>query len=277
MQGPIISVVKRWLIAFTLLCVSIIAGERLCHFLTDGFYEYRITSSFPPQEEWISSQSPPEGALTQPYHYLGCGAQSFVFSSEDNQFVLKFFKHHRWRKAEKACYRHHTLMSALYALKYLHDESLVEYVHLNCDTVDLPTVKCRDRLNKVHSFDLNKYQFIIQRKGVTLKERLLLKKAENNLEGAKKDLHQALNLLTHCHHKGTTNHDPNMPRNFGFVGDLPIVIDSGAFWNYQGETQQKLSYEELHKGTFQLIQWTKKEFPALTQEVEAWIEHYLND
>ena len=273
---------KIWLV---LGCIGLlILSERSFHAVTDGFYESRIITDIPNRAEWEIKIAPPQEALTQTYHYLGCGSQSFVFASADDKYVLKFFKHHRWKKNHLKTwfrdmknvniYRDHTLRSAIYALEYLPSESLVEYVHLNRGNDQLPTVTCVDRLGRKHYFDLNKYQFVIQRKGCTLKERLVERKAHGDLEGARQDIRQILDLFSLCHHKGIINHDPHMTRNFGFVGDTPIVIDSGAFWEYRGETSEPLSEKEVHKGTHQLLKWTKENFPALTQEIEDWKTSY---
>ncbi|MBP9840805.1 MAG: hypothetical protein KBC64_00075 [Simkaniaceae bacterium] len=275
---------KKWITVLGVIS-ALVVGERVYHFATDGFYESRIVANLPNREEWESPITPPEGALLQPYYYLGCGGQSFVFTSEDGKFVLKFFKHHRWKKTlwnilhgrseeERVYSRDHSLRSAIYALKYLPSESRVEYVHLNTGDHQLPTVTCIDRLTRVHHFDLNKYQFLLQRKGCTLKEQLLKRKKKGDLEGAKQDIKNTLNLYIACHQKGIENHDPKVLRNFGFFKDTPIVIDSGALWEYLGENPAPIPIEKMKKETQSLIKWAKIHYPPLTQTIEEWINDY---
>lgn len=256
--------------------------ERVCHFLTDGFYEQRIITDLPNREEWEVPIPPPERALNQPYYYLGCGGQSFVFESEDRQFVLKFFKHHRWRKdrfffrsqhmGERLECREKTLMSAVYAAKYFQEESRIKYVHLNRGGNHLPKITFIDRMKRKHHLNLNEYQFVIQEKGVILKERLLKRRKKGDFEGAKEDVSRCIELLKKCYAKGIKNNDPYMTRNFGFVGDDPVVIDSGALCEYQEEGGEPLSQEELRKSVRHLVKWAEEHYPSLAQYIKASVQ-----
>src|SRR5437868_3279127 len=79
-----------------LLSLLLLYGvERFCHKQTDGFSIYNISSNLSFREEWEIPQETTEAKiiLAQPFYYLGKGAQSYVFESEDGNFVLKFFRH----------------------------------------------------------------------------------------------------------------------------------------------------------------------------------------
>ncbi len=274
---------KRFLVILTFLC-SILAAERLFHFLTDGFYEHRIVTDLPNRKMWEVDIPPPEGALTQPYRYLSCGGQSFVFESADHQFVIKFFKHHRWRKslfrhrnqniAKEEESRELTLMSPIYALKYFQNESRVEYVHLNRKNDHLPTLTCIDRMGRKHHLNLNELQFLIQRKGCTLQERLEERMQHQDFTQAKEDIRKSLDLLASCHHKGIKNRDPYMTRNFGFIGSEPIVIDSGVFCEYQENNPNPMTQKDLQESVSKLLLWTNKHCPPLSDEIARWIDEY---
>src|SRR5579872_1148087 len=73
---------------FVALALSWTAIER-----TDGFSLSLIEGPLPLKEmdriDWDPVSI--EQALSQPFHYLGKGRQSFVFASEDGKWVLKFF------------------------------------------------------------------------------------------------------------------------------------------------------------------------------------------
>ena len=91
----------RFLIVLLLLA-GIIGIDRLSHCLRDGFSVTSITSTIPHHEEWdipIDQEDLDltQKALAQSYSYLKSGSQCYVFISEDQQFVIKFFKHKRWR------------------------------------------------------------------------------------------------------------------------------------------------------------------------------------
>jgi len=92
---------KKLLYLFLILG-ALVGIERLSHTLTDGFGPTNITSNLPYHSKWdvtIEQEDIEEAeqALFQPYHYLESGSQSFVFISEDGEYILKFFKHKRWR------------------------------------------------------------------------------------------------------------------------------------------------------------------------------------
>jgi len=90
---------KRLLLEVSIFvfCVYWIAG--FCHKKTDGFSVARIHSTLPWNPAWETAPLPGEEqheleqALSQKFHYLGCGGQCFAFSSEDERYVIKFFKH----------------------------------------------------------------------------------------------------------------------------------------------------------------------------------------
>ncbi|MCB1084591.1 MAG: hypothetical protein KDK60_00655, partial [Chlamydiia bacterium] len=95
------SLIRKGLLILT-LCALFIGIERLSHTLNGGFSPAAITSSLQPRPEWNITHEASDiaetlQALKQPYHYLGKGSQSFVFLSEDKKYVIKFFKHQRWR------------------------------------------------------------------------------------------------------------------------------------------------------------------------------------
>ncbi|MBI3237041.1 MAG: hypothetical protein HYZ48_05010, partial [Chlamydiales bacterium] len=80
------------------VCVAVFAGivllQRFCHKQTDGFSRYKICSDLSFHPEW---ETPPPDVdlsciLDQPFHYLTKGAQSYVFVSADDRYVLKFFR-----------------------------------------------------------------------------------------------------------------------------------------------------------------------------------------
>ena len=92
----------RILIITASLLLTFFGLERLCHMATDGFALARIThplqanGEFPPpilsSEETMTLKK----ILSQPFHYLSCGGQTYVFTSDDGHYVIKFLKfHHR--------------------------------------------------------------------------------------------------------------------------------------------------------------------------------------
>src|ERR1700722_4859365 len=80
------------------IVIFIILLTRLYFSLTDDIRIGNMVYDLPHHNEWdIPELSFEEkihlaSILSQKFHYLGKGAQSYVFSSADHQYVLKFFK-----------------------------------------------------------------------------------------------------------------------------------------------------------------------------------------
>src|ERR1700722_2869530 len=86
------------LFQFACALLLIIAVFRLYFVATDDIRVSNFTYELPFNSKWeVSSPSPEQKALidkilSQNFTYLGKGAQSYAFESQDQKFVLKFFK-----------------------------------------------------------------------------------------------------------------------------------------------------------------------------------------
>src|ERR1700722_15254629 len=94
--------VKR-LIILLVAIAAIYGSGRLYYKVTAGFVESNIKYDLPYNPKWELSDLDCDGQkelntiLSQDYYYLGKGCQSYVFSSQDDQYVIKFFKYQRFR------------------------------------------------------------------------------------------------------------------------------------------------------------------------------------
>lgn len=85
-------------LVISLLVFVIYSSGRLYYAITAGFTISNITSDFAYNEKWdMLSLSNLEKErvnqiLAQKFSYLGKGCQSYVFLSEDGEYVLKFVK-----------------------------------------------------------------------------------------------------------------------------------------------------------------------------------------
>ena len=86
-----------------IFAISLYGLGRLYYAVTDGFTIENITSSLPFDESLETRPLNEEEKtlvdliLDQKFTYLGKGCQSYVFLSEDQQYVLKFFKYQRYK------------------------------------------------------------------------------------------------------------------------------------------------------------------------------------
>src|SRR3569832_1407459 len=94
----------RWIIKLALFILCFYGVAKFCKKQTGSFTIARITSDLKFHPEWEvnnTQEKEAQKALAQPYRFLGKGAQSFVFASEDGQWVIKFFRHHHLKKNSK--------------------------------------------------------------------------------------------------------------------------------------------------------------------------------
>jgi len=64
--------------------------ENWCDHATDGFTIASLSSEHSLDYPTLGSEEAARAILNQPFHYLGSGGQSFVFTSADGKYVLKF-------------------------------------------------------------------------------------------------------------------------------------------------------------------------------------------
>jgi hypothetical protein len=256
-------------------------AEHFCHKKTDGFSIQRIQFDTPILFGGITQV--PE--LNQPFHYLDCGNQCFAFISEDQQYVLKFFKYarapvprflttipllnrfkpfrpHRFERL--LCKRERDLTGYRLAYDSFRQETGLIAIHLDPTYHDYPTITLTDKLHCAHTLDLNKTPFILQRKATPVYKQLRLWLAAGNQSQAKQGIKSLLALLKTRIEKNLQDDDVHFYSNFGFVGDKAIQLDPGHFT--QGVS--KNPDLEMEMVTKPLVAWCAKHAPALMEEAD---------
>lgn len=271
---------------FLFLICFVITAE-FCKEQTGRFTVLRITSKLTPQPEWeTTALSSEETALikeilSQPYSYLSKGVQSFVFASQDGQYVIKFFRHDHldspfWltpnQKAKKEVQRHKEFLSYKLAYQGLRNETGLVYLHLN-KTKDLnQTLDLVDKLNIHHPIPLDDYEFLVQKRASLLYTALNQMIEENRLTDAKETLSKLVNLLVRRAQEGIADKDPDLITNFGVIGTDPIQIDVGRFSSRVPPIAPKVDKNEIIRITDQLDHYLKTRCPELQQHLKTQIE-----
>lgn len=273
-----------------LLVVAAIVGvERLSHTLTDGFSYPNITSSLPYNPKWDITFEPEdllelETALDQPFSYLESGSQSYVFISEDNNYVLKFFKHKRWRmnplyeklplprkfaekrdrwKRKKKETVASTFGSCKIAYTTFKNETGVIFVHLNKNTPFDHTVILKDRIGLKHHIQLEDVEFVVQKKAIPTGEYLLSLKEEGKTQEAQKALKELLAFTEMRAKKGFSDKDPHLIRNFGFINGKAVELDIGGFHRDPKKNLEYFYNHEVKKIHHKLLPWLQENYPEL--------------
>lgn len=270
-------------IVFSIAWLGILAFNRI----TDGFSIHQMTSSLPiiPQFD-ISPPSSAEKAhlqdiVSQPYRYLGKGCQFYVFESADGKYVIKFLKHKHLRpfiwlrklplrgglknsaelKIAKRQARVETLFSSCkLAYDALAQETGLLFIHLNRVPCLEKTITLIDKLGFKHSIQVDKHEFILQKKGIPLEQ--VFAKAHST-EEVREKIGQLVELIQKRCEKGVGDRDPAFAQNVAFCPEenQPIFIDIGQLYLHSMSVEEEQA--EVSQRLKSLHIWMNRHFPEL--------------
>ena len=281
------------LLKFFLFIPLIIGVERLCHRATDGFAMVNVYAPPGNNSLWKRSSSPAPHLLSQTYRYLDSGSQSYVFLSEDGQTVLKLFKFQHMRtppwlecfpqtsylqkkRTQKREVLTKTFDSISLAYDHLREETGLLFIHL-CKTTHLKThLKLVDKIGKTHHLDLDKVEFILQKRGTLAYEKIDQWMQGAQTQKAQVGIRNLLSLaLLRCQ-KGFFDKDPDFSTNFGFIKEQPFQIDFGRLSIDPREKEPEVYRPEMLRITREFQSWIEKNHPDLLdcfkQELALLIE-----
>jgi len=279
-------------IAFFLLCAK---GIQKWESRGEGFRLYKIQSSPSYDPRWDTSYTSldleeAKQALDQPFRYLGHGFQVYAFVSEDDKYVLKFFRHQRlrlpkmimsmpsipifdeWRKSRLLALSRrgdYLLRSFKTAWDLARDENVLLMVHLNTTEGIFPTVEIQDLLGNKYSLELDKYQFMLQRKAEHIKTVLTSLMQDGRVDEAKDKVDAIFDLFVRCAQKGIQDHDGALIRknNLGFFEDRAIYIDGGKLAPRKIPCSKKAFVKDIRR-LAPLHKWLRGEYPELARHFE---------
>lgn len=233
-----------------------------------SFSVARITSDFSCHPQWDTGPLTPDERqnldqiLSQPFHYLGAGSQSYAFVSEDGKTVIKFFRmkhqifhlkdlwtHDRSEERRKnllSIYDSHML-----AYRKMKEDAGLIYLHLNKTDHLHKKIKLIDRLHRTHKVDLDQVEFVLQERAELIFSRLKKFLEQNDREGLNTALTNIMHLIQRRIDKGIADHDKAVTHNFGFVGDRAIQIDIGRI------------YEESERA---------KDYTHIQERIDRWLD-----
>lgn len=291
---------KRILLYLVLATIFLFGIARLYYRLTDDFRLANITEELTYRPEWEipplspSEQNTLENILKQPFFYIGKGAQSYVFGSEDGHYVLKFFKFkhlrpspflewlpswtplesYRLRQAARKERKFEGVFSGYHLAYSMHrEDSGLLFVHLNKTKGIFPVVTVYDKIGRSHTIALDDVAFLIQNKGETLRTVIQKLLTEGNVEGAKQRLDQIFDLYASEYQKGIYDHDHGVMQNAGFTGNRPIHLDVGKLKREEKMRSKPYYSDDLALVGAKIGYWIKQNqpsfYPLLAQHIEA--------
>lgn len=274
--------------------VLVILLQRFCHNKTDGFALRKILSSRPSYPEWEIAPPPLEemaaikAALSQPYRYLGKGAQLYAFASDDEQYVLKFFRQEHlrprvwfWilpafhRKEKTQCsFRKLQKDFKSYKIAYesLKEETGLLYLHLNKSEDLHLKIPVYDKIGVEHWIELDQMEFILQKKAEMVYPTLTNWIEKNDISKAKSALTELVQVLKNRFTKEIFDKDPDLNTNFGILNGHPIQIDVGRFSKDNFYSNKEVYKLEITRITDNLKQWLEESCPELSLHLQREIQ-----
>lgn len=221
-----------------------------------AFWTFRPVERFskdrPHDERWnvhpLDEQEKEEigKALSQKFTYASRGAQAFVFFSEDQNYVLKLFRknrfeapawvhllppsfHYKKKKIDsKAANLIKDFTSYQLAFDRLKQETGLVLVHLNASNNFQKTVSLVEGKKEL-IVELDRYDYILQRRGELVCPTIERFLERNDLKSAKAALRSLLEIFRTRLEKRIADPEPNIPKNFAFIGTRALEIDIGRF------------------------------------------------
>lgn len=274
------------------LCIFI---TKFCIKQTDSFTILAISSNHPYRSEFFTHPLTKEEekelnkALNQPYRYFGQGGQTYVFFSEDGNYVIKFFKQRLFRpswilnhlplppflhkfRAKKNWKRKDKMRRDFFSYKVaseeLKNETGILYSHLNPTKHLQVKLSIQDRLRIWHTLDLDHFDFIVQYRADLAFDKIEYLLMQDKIQEAKEAIAQVFALIAKRAEKGFRDRDPNIQTNCGFIGNQAIKIDVGRFMPSEEIKNKETRNEDILKITAHFEDWIRTNHPNL-------LPHYL--
>lgn len=293
-------------ILLTLLAVGgiLYGGGRLYFALTDGFRLGNIEAELRHDSRWevaaLDSDNEAElrRILAQPFSYLGKGCQSYVFESEDGNYVIKFPKYQRFRPKPWD-----SLLSVIPSLKAQRDERLVHkkkkldgvfhgwklayeemqeqtgvlYVHLNPTASIDRHLTLYDKLGFSHHIDLDEAQFLIQKKAEMLCPTLDAAMARHEPEEAEALIDELLSMVVVEYSNGYADNDHALIQNTGVLHGKPVHIDVGQLDKGEHFADIEVFNQELFNKMYKFRIWLVENYPELYNYLDGKLQPILGE
>lgn len=267
--------------------LGLFGASRLYYRMTDDFRLGNMTYQLPFQAPWkVPPLTDEEHAqlaqiLDQKFSYIGKGAQCYAFASDDQQYVLKFFKFKHlkpnifvdlipsippFKSYKLSCIarKKRKLIGVFngYDLAFRENRKGSELIYLHLVPTNNLNLQATviDKIGLEKNINLDEVVFLVQRKGETLRTRMNQLLKHEKLEEAESAIANIVKMYRSEYQKGIYDHDHGVMHNTGFIGNEPFHLDVG-----------KLNKEEKMKE----VSFYKKDLEHVLWKIDYWIKgHY---
>jgi hypothetical protein len=272
--------------------------SRLYYHLTDDFRLANMTYAIPFETNWqspiLTNQEHQQIAqiLNQPFYYHRKGAQCYVFISQDQHYVLKFFKFKHLRphllahlippfppfrdyKQTLDERKKNKLLRVFdgFDLAYQENREGSGLIYLQLTPLSLlhQNVTVVDKMGMERFIDLDTVPFLIQSKGETLRTRLKRQLNARQVPEAQRSIASILDMYLVEYQKGLLDGDPGVMHNTGFLADRPFRLDVGKLSRHLQIHQVEFYKKNLEHIIWKIDQWIKIIYPTNYSEMTLFL------
>lgn len=231
--------------------------------------------------------------LGQPFTYLGSGGWCFAFLGEDKKTILKFYRHNhfflstilRERSFEKLLLKAPTLPEGSPYFQEFNFNSCVMlynqakkrtgllYVHLNKTPGLHKPVTLYDNIGIKHTIDLNKTEFVVQKRATLLFEHIDSLAKQKKMDEAKHCIDDMIRCMLTLFKGGLRDLDLSLHYNFGYTEDGAVTLDLSSFVPDDSLKKPGEYRKELIVKTRGLSRFLNRNHP----ELHSYFEKRLSD
>lgn len=290
----------RILSYFFILGLAFFGVMRLYYYLTDDFRLGNITYEMKGEAEWnppllsLDEKRRIDQILSQRFFYIGKGAQSYAFASEDQQYVLKFFKFKHLKpnfwlsllpsippfekyKIQSSERKKRKLYSVFqgYDLAYrkIKEGSGLLYIHLQPTPNLQLQVTLVDKMGLERHYQLDDLVFLLQKKGETLRHYMERELDRNRLDKAKEAFSKVVDMYISEYKKGIYDRDHGVMHNLGFIDGQPFHLDVGFLTEEETMQFMDVYKDDLAYVVWKINKWVKSNYP----QYDSVLSEFLSD
>ncbi len=299
MQKPKKKIIGFWLLAIVAPSILLMIGIQLSSNTSFDIDKIRPSSNFSFQSAKADSQAEIEKLrliVAQPFTFLAEGSDSYVFVSQDQRHVIKFFKMRRmtpkywlnyipipWldtKRLSKISERERARLETFGSLKTAYEQFRYQtglvFLHLFKTKYLKMKISVVDADGVEHRVPLDKVPFVIQKKTVMLSDYIKTLVSEGHESEAIQSLCKVLVLVKdRCQH-GFADYSERVEEEYGFIEGRPIHVSGGCILADETYKSARSTLREVFRVSRSIEAWLQNSNPSLVVGFQDEVEDLLS-
>lgn len=226
-----------------------------------------------------------DALLSQPFDYVGKGAQSYAFSSRDGKYIIKFFKFKHLKVnffdralgREEGILRKERLVRSIFeghalAWQRHREETGLLFVQLVPNGPLKKEIEVFDKLKISRKIPLSEVVFVVQKKAVPSREALTALLEVGNMEELKHHIQMIFKLYGSTYSKGLYDRDHGVLHNTGFVEGSAIHFDVGKLTDEPRMVDRAYAQGDFDKIVQKFRTWFRYHWPNVADEMTPFLD-----